>query len=166
MLRRLLILIVLLPLVELVLLVWIAARTGAAITLALVLVPAVLGLALARYEGLRVWQRVQEQVQRGMVPADSLLDGLMIWIAGILLVLPGVLSDVAGLLLLVPPIRRLLREHVQRQMRARLQIVSGRGDWRQSGSDESGPGGTDRDRILDVRVIDVESHDLPEEEQN
>jgi UPF0716 protein FxsA len=155
---RLLLLALLLPFAELVLLVWIASRTGALFTIALVVLPAALGLTLARYEGLRVWRQVQQRIQRGEALTDSLLDALMIWIAGVSLVIPGVLTDVIGVLLLIPPIRRLVRHSIQQQIRARLHVVSPHRQWPAEGQEEP-----DRDRIIDVRVIDVEPRQPGEE---
>lgn len=143
MLFRLVVLLALLPLLEIAILVWIASKVGLLVTVALVLGMGVVGVALARYEGWRVWQKVQEQLHRGEMPTDSLLDALLVLVAGLLLVLPGVLSDVAALVLLIPPTRRLVRRLIQERLRAQFHVVSLPGD-----------------RIIDVRIVESEPERL------
>lgn len=155
-LRRLLLLALLIPLVELAILVWIASKTSVLFTIGLVLFMGVAGMLLARFEGLRVWRQVQMQLQRGETPTDSLLDAVLILVAGLLLALPGVLTDVLGLLLLVPPIRRIVRYRLQERFRTQIHTTSSRGRYAGAGE----PAG---DRIIDVKVIDVEPEQLEAE---
>ena len=49
--------------------------------------------------------RVRERLQQGETPAEELLDALIIFVAGVVLLTPGLLTDIAGLLLLFPPTR-------------------------------------------------------------
>lgn len=142
MLARLFLLFTLVPLAELILLVWIGRHTGWLVTLALILVPGIAGAALARYQGLRCWRAAHEQLARGALPTNALLDGLMILVAGVLLITPGILSDIAGILLLVPPIRRAVRGYVTARLKAKV-MVSSRA---------SGP------RTEDEQIIDVEHY--------
>jgi UPF0716 protein FxsA len=144
---RLFLLLTLVPLVEVILLVWIAEQTGWLVTLLVILVPGILGAWLVRWEGLRCLRSVREQTARGQMPAGELLDGLLITLAGALFILPGVLTDVAGLALLTAPVRRLVRAYLTRGIRARIVgIVSA-----------THPPGYDQDEIGDSAVIDAES---------
>lgn len=149
MLLRLLLLFTLVPLVELALLVWIGEHIGLLPTLGIVLGTGFLGAAMARHEGLRCWLAAQEKIRRGELPTDSLLDGLLILVAGALLIAPGVLTDLAGCCLLVPPVRRAFRRYLGRRIRAKMVVMR-----RQNHDD--GPG---HDRVIDARVIDVEARD-------
>lgn len=124
MLLRLLVLFTLVPFVELTLLVWIGRHTDWLVTLALIFVPGLVGAWLARYQGLRCWRAVQEQLAHGQLPATALLDGLMILVAGVLLITPGVLTDLTGLALLIPPVRRVVRSQVTRRLEARVVTFS------------------------------------------
>jgi UPF0716 protein FxsA len=112
---RLLLLFIVLPAVELALLIEIGQRIGTFETLALIVVTGIVGAAMARSQGLRVLSEVQTRVARGEMPADSLVDGLMILIASALLVTPGVLTDAVGFLCLVPAFRRLVKREVVRR---------------------------------------------------
>ena len=115
-----------LPLVELALLLWIGQHTGWLFTLGLVVVTGVVGATLARHQGLRCWRDVQTRLERGEVPADGLLDGMMILLAAAVLVTPGVITDAVGFALLVPPVRKRVRIYLARRIQARIVVASGR----------------------------------------
>jgi len=133
----LLLLFVLLPLVELALLLWLAEQMGWLFTLGLVIFTGVLGASLARHQGLRCWMEVQRKLNRGELPADNLLDGLMILLAGAVLITPGVITDAAGFALLVPPVRRAIRKALARRLRSRMVVTSftGRSPFPPDGED-------------------------------
>jgi UPF0716 protein FxsA len=147
---RLLLLFIVLPAIELALLIEIGQRIGTLETLALIVVTGIVGASMARSQGLRVIARVQEQLARGEMPADSLVDGLLILIASALLVTPGVLTDAFGFLCLTPGFRTVVkREVVRRFERAVLE----RRIYVESASSSSGhPGsaGTYREPPRDV----------------
>jgi UPF0716 protein FxsA len=88
------------PFVELALLLWMAAHVGWLPTLALVVVTAIVGAAEVRREGFRVWIRFNEQLARGELPTDAMFDGLLVLVAGVLLLTPGLITDVIGFALL------------------------------------------------------------------
>ena len=117
---RLLLLFTTVPLIELALLVEIGKRVGLAATVALVLATGVLGAWLARREGLRTLARLQQELQQGRMPAEPLLDGLMIFVAGAVLLTPGLLTDLFGFLLLVPAGRAVVRRAVAERLRRRF----------------------------------------------
>ena len=114
---RLLLLFILLPAVELSLLIERGGHIGTLATLGVIAVTGFVGGTLARSQGLRVWSHVQREIAAGGLPADSLIDGLMILIAGALLITPGVLTDAFGFLCLVPAFRTLLKREVVRRFR-------------------------------------------------
>lgn len=105
MLLRLLLLFTLVPLLELGVLVQIGQRVGVGPTLLLVLATGVVGAWLARREGTRTWWTVRKRLRAGRLPAEEMLHGLLILVAGAFLVTPGVLTDGAGFALLVRPLR-------------------------------------------------------------
>ncbi len=124
MLARLLLLFTLFPLVELVLLVALAQRTSLLFTLAVIVVTGVAGAWLARKQGTQCLRRIQAELSKGHMPGDSLVDGLMILVAGVLLITPGVLSDLVGISLLIPPIRTAFKRLVMARFKHRI-VVSG-----------------------------------------
>jgi UPF0716 protein FxsA len=96
------------PLLELYLLIQVGSEIGALPTIALSILTAVIGTVLVRVQGFSVLLRVRELLDRGELPALEVLDGALLLIAGLLLLLPGFITDALGFLLLLPPLRRFL----------------------------------------------------------
>lgn len=137
---RLILLFTLLPLAELSLLFRIGEWLGAGATLGLVIGTGVVGAWLARREGLRTWERVRGEIAEGRMPGEELLHALLVLIAGVVLVTPGVLTDVAGLLLLVRPIREAVVKRTTKRLAGRVQFQSvGFGDGESTWSGASPP---------------------------
>jgi len=95
----------LVPMLELYLLIKIGTVMGALNTLALVILTGFVGAYLARMQGMQTMLRVRSQLQQGIMPAEDLIDAVIIFVAGIVLLTPGLLTDIAGLLLLFPTSR-------------------------------------------------------------
>ena len=94
------------PLAELYVLIEIGGMLGALPTILLCIATAVLGATLVRAQGLRTLREVHEALGRGEIPALAVLEGMVLALAGVLLLTPGLLTDVAGFAALVPPLRR------------------------------------------------------------
>jgi UPF0716 protein FxsA len=105
----LLLIFVVAPLVELAVIVSVVGTIGVADTIGLLIVVSLIGVWLARREGLGVLRRIQAAVDRGQAPSTEVIDGGLILVAGALMILPGFVGDVIALLLLVPPTRALIR---------------------------------------------------------
>jgi UPF0716 protein FxsA len=115
---RLLFLLVLLALagLELLVIVRVAGGIGVLPTLVLLVGIGVLGMMLVRRQGLATIARVQASLQAGRLPVADVFEGVCILVAGLLLALPGLLSDAAGVALLLPPFRRLLYKALARRL--------------------------------------------------
>lgn len=109
---------VLLPLVELTLLLWLGEATDWKVSVLLVIATGVIGAALARSQGSRAMRRVQAELQQGRIPADAMLDGLLVFAAGLLLLTPGVITDLIGVSLLVPFSRSLWKRLLAQRFKA------------------------------------------------
>jgi UPF0716 protein FxsA len=109
---RLLLLFTVVPLLELFLLVKLGTVVGVGPTIALVIFTGVLGAWLARQQGLGVLRRLRAELEAGRLPAGALIDGLLILVAGAVLLTPGLLTDALGFVLLVPPSRAVVRRIV------------------------------------------------------
>ena len=96
----------LIPVIELYLLIKLGATVGPFNTLLLVILTGAAGAYLAKLQGLEAMFRVKTRLQQGETPAEEMLDALIILIAGIVLLTPGLLTDVSVLLLLLPGTRR------------------------------------------------------------
>lgn len=106
------------PLLELYLLIKVGTLIGALPTVMLVIGTALLGLALLRRQGLQNYRRMQQCTARGEVPALEMMEGVVMLVGGMLLLVPGLISDAVGLLCLFPPVRRTI---VRRWLR-RVQV--------------------------------------------
>ena len=118
--RWLLLAFVVVPLVELYLLVWIGSHIGLLPTVAITLTTGLLGGALARHEGLRVWRAWRRALEQLTPPEQGVLDGVLILLGGALLITPGVVTDVVGFALLIPWSRRLASRYMRAQIDRRL----------------------------------------------
>ena len=123
MLIRLILLLTVVPFVELMILLKLADRFSWQRTLALVVVTGVVGAWLTRRAGLKALTRIEADLERGEMPTDWVIDGVMILAAGLLLVTPGILTDACGFALLIPPVRRLLRRRLAESFRRRMIIM-------------------------------------------
>ncbi len=118
---RLLLLFTAVPLLELALLLLIGRHVGLVATVLLVFGTGVLGAWLARREGLRAFYHVRQEMAAGRLPAEALLDGLLILVAGAVLLTPGLLTDLAGFALLTPVGRGAVRRVVAEKLRRGLE---------------------------------------------
>ncbi len=100
------------PLVEIAILIEVGKVVGAAYTILLVIGTAALGAALLRQQGVSTLARVQNQLDQGHLPATELLEGLILLIAGALLLTPGFFTDVIGFIALVPALRIQFVQHM------------------------------------------------------
>lgn len=120
---RLLLLLTVVPLVELMILLRLAELLKWPTTLAIVILTGVIGAWLARREGIKALNRVREDLANGIPPADAVVDGILILVAGIFLVTPGVLTDACGFAMLVPPIRRWVRRRLTEFFRRKIVVL-------------------------------------------
>jgi UPF0716 protein FxsA len=136
MLARLLLLLTVLPLVELALLLVLGRYTSVGFTLAFVILTGIAGAVLLRVQGWHTWRNVQRALAASELPTESLVDGLMILVAAILLLSPGVLTDLVGFSLLIPVCRRWYRFWVMDWFRNRVQLKFGNAAGRPAGRPE------------------------------
>lgn len=113
----------LLPLVELSLLLMIAQFSGHWwVSLLLVICTGFLGASLIRRQGSATFRGVRADLAAGRMPTETLLDGLMIFAAGLLMITPGVLTDMFAVTLLIPACRRWYRTILKAWFAKRFKI--------------------------------------------
>ena len=105
MLLRLFLAFTLIPFFEIYLLIKIGYYLGAFNTILVVIVTGLLGAYLAKLQGIKTMTRVRESLNRGELPAEQMLDAVLIFVAGIVLLTPGFITDLAGIAILVPNTR-------------------------------------------------------------
>ena len=119
----------------------------------------VAGALLWRWQGLRAIVRIQEEMAAGKMPADSLVDGLLIFLAGALLITPGMLTDLAGFALLIPPIRAVVKRFAKAWFIRHVQVRTAAA-FHTTPPPTSGPA-TDGDKIIEARVIGTRVENVP-----
>ncbi|WP_261816172.1 FxsA family protein [Vibrio gallicus] len=114
----LLLLFVLVPIVEISLFIQVGGFLGMWPTIMLVLLTAVVGASLVRSQGIATLLSVQSRMQQGEIPAQQILEGVMLAVAGVLLLTPGFMTDTLGMLVLLPKPRSI----IARQLMARVKV--------------------------------------------
>lgn len=145
---------------ELFLLVRVAAAITFRPTLGLCILTAMIGGAMVRYQGIQTLKKLQGQVQTGHLPATEILEGLVLLIIGVLLCVPGFITDAFGFLMLVPPVRRAAVKSFQKHFSGRIKMYGPGGQpFNPGGQPQSNPfeaeeneppPSSDRPRIIDV----------------
>ena len=108
------------PLVEIWILIQVAASTGLLNTIGLLIVLSVIGAWLVKREGLSVFRKAQNELVQGQLPERQILDGLLILFGGALMLTPGFFTDFIGFCQLFPPSRILFRTILIKRMSSRI----------------------------------------------
>ncbi|NVP03527.1 FxsA family protein, partial [Photobacterium damselae subsp. damselae] len=98
----LLLLFIFVPIIEIALFIQVGGFLGLWPTIALVLITAVVGASLVRSQGLATLTSVQNRLQQGELPAQQIVEGVMLAVAGVLLLTPGFMTDCMGMTILLP----------------------------------------------------------------
>lgn len=108
------------PFVEIYLLLQIGGIVGVFPTIALVVLTAIIGAGLLRQQGLVTWQRCQDHLAKGTLPAYEMVEGPILLFGGALLLTPGFFTDIIGFACLIPPIRKKIAQYIieKRQVQA------------------------------------------------
>lgn len=104
--------IILLPLIEISVFIWVGETLGVLPTILLTVLTAMAGTIMLRHQGLSLLMRMQQELDGGRAPGSEVMQGAMIVLASILLLIPGFVTDAIGLLLFVPPIREALAKFI------------------------------------------------------
>ena len=109
------------PILEIAVFIVVGQLIGLWPTLGLVLLTAILGTMLLKRQGFSTLAAIQRETRAGRVPGRELMDGVMIAIAGVLLLTPGLVTDAIGFLLFVPGARTAIRNW----LKSRVMVVGG-----------------------------------------
>ena len=146
-------------LIELGLLIYIGDLLGLWPTLALIVVTGMVGAAMARDQGLSVVQRLQTELNAAKIPADAMMDGLCVLVAGAFLITPGVITDVLGFALLIPIVRRPIKRWLQKRFKGWIEQGTVRVYEQQQ---PFGRGATREGKVTAVRDVDSQDPAAPD----
>lgn len=94
--------------VELAVFIQVAEVVGLFTAILLIVISSLVGLSLVRNKGFRTLVLVQQKIRDGENPATEMLKSVSLIIAGLLLLVPGFITDILGLVLLLPPLQKYL----------------------------------------------------------
>jgi UPF0716 protein FxsA len=121
-----LLLLILWPIAELFVAIKVAEAIGVLLTVVLLIIGWPLGLWLTKAQGGAAWRRLSAAVAEGRPPGREAIDGALILLGGVMLIIPGFITDALGLCLLLPPTRRLARAAIARNFQSRLVVTATR----------------------------------------
>ncbi|RDH45392.1 FxsA family protein [Zooshikella ganghwensis] len=145
--RVLLLLFIVVPVVEMLVLIKVGSWIGAFPTVGLVLLTAVIGLNLLRQQGFSTLMRARSKLQTGELPAQEMLEGIVLAVGGALLLTPGFVTDAFGFCCLLPVTRRAMIAAVLRSGKFMAYTSTSQSYYQQTG-----------ERPLNGDVIDGEFH--------
>lgn len=121
---------IVLPLAEIYVLIQVGGSIGAFSTIFLVILTAIIGSVIIKYQGVRTWGRLQSDLRSGRPPALAIWHTLLLAIAGICLITPGFLTDSLGFLLLLPVFRlwllkTIIKSWLQKRFSHRFRVIDG-----------------------------------------
>jgi UPF0716 protein FxsA len=137
------------PVAELFVAIKVGEAIGVLVTVLLLIVSWPLGLWLMRAEGRAAWRRLAAAVSAGRSPGREVVDGALVLLGGVLLIVPGFITDAVGLLMLLPPTRSLARSAIMRNLQSRIVVGATRFAGRPSAYD------------VDSTASDVDQAHLP-----
>ena len=120
---KLLLLFILVPLAEIYLFITLGPKLGFPETIAVVIFTGILGASLTKSQGRKAMAKFQAAMAAGKIPAREALDGILILIAGAVLITPGFLTDTVGFLLLLPPVRSLAAGYLGKRLKGKVTFV-------------------------------------------
>lgn len=111
----------LLPIAEIWLLIEVASRYGIVNTFFAVLASFVLGAGIARSQGLFILKNLQSTVARGEIPTQAILQSVLVFVGGVLIMVPGFITDALGVLLVLPGTRHLFAWFMKKKIASNIQ---------------------------------------------
>ncbi len=163
--------IVSIPILEVLLLVEVSEQIGTWNTFSAVLLTAFVGIIFTRREGKQVLFQVRKDTGRGILPAESLLHGILVFLGGVLLIIPGFITDTLGMLLLIPFLRSWVANHLKSSLQKSMQAgkfqvhtftqgSSGGFHAHNTSKFSSFDDGFEQKEVREAQVIDIETKRL------
>ncbi|NMB26817.1 MAG: FxsA family protein [Tissierellia bacterium] len=114
--RKLVLLLILTPILDLYVLVKVSQTMGLGSTILLVILTGVAGYYLARSEGRIIIRNINREMSQGNVPGDELLTGFCILVGGFLLLMPGIVTDIVGITMVLPGTRNAYKQYIRKYL--------------------------------------------------
>ncbi|HWI54143.1 MAG TPA: FxsA family protein [Desulfobacteria bacterium] len=112
--KKLMLLFMIVPVLEIIIYVKLGQYIGVVPTLLTIILTGVVGVALARQQGISTFLKAREEMTAGRVPGSEILDGLIIFAGAIFLLTPGLITDITGFIFLIPSTRKIIRRFLKK----------------------------------------------------
>ncbi|MGG2095144.1 FxsA family protein [Bacillus sp. S13(2024)] len=118
---------ILIPALEVTVLIGSSRWIGLWPTFCVIVIMSIMGAYIAKRQGVAVWREIRYRLSRGEIPGDAVLDAICIFAGGILLVIPGYITDCIGLMLLIPiarkPVKYMIIKWMERKINRNNTII-------------------------------------------
>ncbi len=104
------------PILELALLIHVGGYIGAWNTIAIVIITGITGAVLAREQGMSTLHRIQQDINNGLMPAEEIMEGIIILCGGLFFLTPGFITDILGFFMLIPITRKQIKKMLSRKI--------------------------------------------------
>ncbi|MGG2018176.1 FxsA family protein [Bacillus sp. S10(2024)] len=111
---------ILIPALEITVLIGSSQWIGLWPTFCVIMLASIIGAYIAKRQGLMVWRDIQYRLSRGELPGDAVLDAICIFAGGILLMIPGYITDCVGMVLLIPAARKSVKYMIIKWMERKI----------------------------------------------
>jgi UPF0716 protein FxsA len=117
---KLLILFVIVPVTELYILIEVGKKIGSLTTIGVIILTGIIGAYLVKGQGFMILKKIQSDLNEGIVPGDSLIQGAIILVGGIFLLTPGFVTDIIGFIFLIPVSRRVVKKYLLKWLKGKI----------------------------------------------
>jgi UPF0716 protein FxsA len=117
---KLLILFVIIPVTELYILIEVGKKIGSLTTIGVIILTGIIGTYLVKSQGFMILRKIQSDLNEGIMPGDSLIQGAIILAGGILLLTPGFVTDILGFIFLMPASRNILKKYLLKWLKGKI----------------------------------------------
>jgi len=117
---KLLILFVIVPVTELYILIEVGKKIGSLTTIGIIILTGIIGAYLVKSQGFMILRKIQNDLNEGIMPGDSLIQGAIILAGGILLLTPGFVTDIVGFIFLIPVSRNIVKKYLLKWLKGKI----------------------------------------------
>ena len=117
---KLLILFVIIPVTELYILIEVGKKIGSLTTIGVIILTGFIGAYLVKSQGFMILRKIQNDLNEGIMPGDSLIQGAIILAGGILLLTPGFVTDILGFIFLMPVSRSIVKKYLLKWLKGKI----------------------------------------------
>jgi len=117
---KLLILFIIVPVTELYILIEVGKRIGSLTTIGIIIFTGIIGAYLVKGQGFMILKKIQNDLNEGIMPGDSLIQGAIILAGGILLLTPGFVTDILGFIFLIPVSRNVIKKYLLKWLKGKI----------------------------------------------